>query len=207
MEFEAVGIAFHIDHYNPQREDKTLVALYSNLMWSCGTCNEGKTDYYPDEEFWKLGYIFFKADEHQFFDHFYADGYELGWLTPTGEFTVEMLRLNRDTLQRIRRIREELGHTQEAIVADVNALRKAQIDRLPSRSKGEAAVFRTRALQATDDVQGRIDDLVRQYASACMSDPDADVSETQAGRKALLEKLKALHPGKHLRARDKSKPA
>jgi uncharacterized protein (TIGR02646 family) len=46
-ESEAAGIAFAIDHYEPQAARPDLSADYANLMWSCQQCNRYKSDVNP----------------------------------------------------------------------------------------------------------------------------------------------------------------
>jgi uncharacterized protein (TIGR02646 family) len=195
MEFEAQGLRFTIDHYRPQISNTKLKADYSNLMWCCGDCNSRKGDSELPSEAVEAGYRFYKADVDDFFEHFKCDEEEIAGLTKVGVYTDTLLHLNRQKLRRIRSLRRELSLAQDAIVEGINGLRKLPIDQLPQRSKGEALVKSKRALEASENMQQRIDALLRDFAHSELVDKSEDDVEAQRGRRELLANLGAMFPG------------
>lgn len=97
-----------IDHHRPRRGPHArpdLLAEYTNLYWCCRECNENKGDIWPSPEEYTCGYRFLDPcqpeDDHDRHWHVLPDG-TLDPLTPTGEYTIERLKLWRPQLQHYR---------------------------------------------------------------------------------------------------------
>jgi len=97
-----------IDHHRPLRGPHArpdLLAEYTNLYWCCRECNENKGDIWPSPEEYARGYRFLDPcqpeDDHDRHWHVLPDGI-LDPLTPTGEYTIERLKLWRPQLQHYR---------------------------------------------------------------------------------------------------------
>jgi len=124
-ETEATAIGFEIDHHQPKTAGGTDV--YENLMWSCKHGNELKLDLWPPDEARAKGLRFFRPDQDQADDHFELSGEEIIPKTSVGEFTKEILDLNRQTLLDLRRLRRRLFAATEALLEGVRGLRKLSI--------------------------------------------------------------------------------
>src|SRR5437867_7422435 len=115
-ETEAQGIGFNIDHYMPQKHYPALAATYGNLMWSCRTCNGLKKDY-PEAGRIVGERRVIKVDAENPRQHLMLDGDSdrLAHRTPTGEFNIRFLLLNRASLRRLREMRRRLSECAEFI--------------------------------------------------------------------------------------------
>lgn len=199
-EAEGGGIRFAIDHYEPQNSRPDLVDEYSNLMWSCDTCNLYKSDRTPPEKARAQGVRFFRPDEDQYLDHFRRVKTRLEDITRTGWFTIEALDLNRETLQRIRGLRERLSSCEEAITAGVVALRRFSIDQLPNHLRGPAQRGIKSLIGAYEGVVDQIEVLLREHAKSHLLDEDETVEVRTEERLEKLKAVEALYPGLDWRA-------
>lgn len=195
MESEAAGFSFQIDHYVPQSVDGAERHTYSNLMWSCDSCNRKKGAIVLPKEAIASGFRFFKADTDDFFAHFRLNGEALEWITPVGEFTSTILYLNRPALKQVRNLRMRAATALPSVAAGVHALRRLPIDQVPTFNRGEVAAIRARALKATEDVQRRLDELIREIAKSTLIDPDPNKLADNSQRRELLNRLGALGKG------------
>lgn len=147
-EFEAWGIRFEIDHYFPQRF-RELRNKYVNLFYSCEKCNEKKGDLFPDENYIENGYWIIRVDEEDPRDHIEImesdkdniknssdlDEYKLVSKTPTGEFNIQVLDLNREILLRIRKYRKRLYDSTRYLAHGISELRAISLDRVNKRNR------------------------------------------------------------------------
>ena len=92
---------FAIDHHRPRRGDYARPDLendYANLYWTCGECNQNKADTWPTPAETARGYAWIAPCEpngdHDLHFRIAPDGV-IAWLTPTGEYTVKRLMLDR----------------------------------------------------------------------------------------------------------------
>jgi hypothetical protein len=193
-EAEARAIRFTIDHYEPQRARSDLVNEYENLMYCCGECNLRKGDRCPPANARAEGIRFFRPDTDKFGDHFDLNDIRLEPVSPTGDYTIHALDLNRAMLRKLRglRRRQELAH--EAIAAGIRALRDVSIDRLPKEIRGRAASAIANAQKAANDIDKEIDDLLCRYAESPLIDLPED-SQAQKERANRLKELQAMIPG------------
>lgn len=99
---------FQIDHFMPVARGGA-VNDYDNLYWSCSRCNSWKHDHWPTLVEWAAGYQYVDPClERDYGVHFVedADGV-LQPQTRSGEYHVRRIRLNRDSLVELRRVRRE----------------------------------------------------------------------------------------------------
>ena len=100
---------FELDHFKPKRVFPLLIKDFYNLYWSCHPCNHIKRDYWPSVALSRRGIGFVDLCEDDFGTHFLEkdDGTWEG-LTPSAEYTIDALNLNRPHLKEIRRLVREL---------------------------------------------------------------------------------------------------
>jgi 5-methylcytosine-specific restriction endonuclease McrA len=99
--------AFGVDHFRPRRSFPQLECTYTNLYYCCNDCNRYKGSMWPPESCVSEGYFFpdpcncNPQVEHLNED---KDGHVVP-ITNAGRFSLEVLRLNRETCVRFRRRR------------------------------------------------------------------------------------------------------
>ncbi len=106
---------FEIDHYRPASKFPKLINKYSNLYYCCRGCNKrgAKGDNWPSKSLSKAGFRFFNpVVENAYRVHFREtkDGL-LVKKTNVGEYSINILRLNRDILIKLRRGRRSMRTT------------------------------------------------------------------------------------------------
>jgi len=142
------GDAGEIDHFRPLNPRPELGLNfshlrndYSNLYWTCGRCNLTKGNTWPSADEIQQGMRFFDPCVEDHDSHLKLE--DDGTLTPTsraGEYTIEMIRLNRRNLVRLRLYFQECDRklsmlatlidsdtpqaTQEAIRLQITHLRR-----------------------------------------------------------------------------------
>jgi len=189
-EVEATGIGFEIDHYEPRHYRRDLENDYNNLMWSCNPCNRHKSSICPNQDQRALGYRYFRPDQDEYADHFDLQDLLLVKKSNTGDFTIEVLNLNRAMLKRLREIRNNLERSKEFISRGMRALRGRSIDKLPRN-------LRLQVLVSRSELEGRVNQLNSALRSLCRSslkDPDPDKKKRSEGRRSFLKKQRAIHP-------------
>jgi len=194
-EVEALGIGFQIDHHEPQEVCKVDVHSYSNLMWSCTVCNSQKSDIWPSSKQLEEGFRFVRPDVDNPAEHFKLAAYRLIPITNAGEYTEQVLFLNRQALKRLRRVRERLVSSNRGIAHGLQALRGAKLDRLKP-------ALRARYFDAREGVieqAGKLlsiseDDIVRVLNHSPYLDPDPEVRGRTRKRREYLLKLNARFP-------------
>lgn len=193
-ELEASGIGFEIDHFEPQDECQCDVNEYSNLMWSCRTCNRYKSNVWPSKALQDAGYRYVRPDEEDPAEHYEVSAYRLTAVTSAGDWTIEVLNLNRKVLRELRMVRERI-YTSGLDIA--RGLR--QLDRV--RAESFRPQFRQKFIEAREKValqsaQLQGEDLsaaiVRVLAHSPCLDPDPQVRSQTTRRKKYLAGIKAL---------------
>jgi len=103
---------FEIDHHRPSSKFFALINDYSNLYYSCRGCNKkgAKGENWPSDDLYNAGF--------RFFDPIVENAYQIhmretqsGRLvqkTNVGVYSIEILRLNRDGLLKLRRSRRTM---------------------------------------------------------------------------------------------------
>ena len=96
--------AFELDHFRPRPLFGDLVNNFHNLYYACRKCNGYKHDHWPSEKERALGYGFVDlcCDDVQGHFALMSDG-SLKGLTPSAEWTIDRIRLNRSHLVTMRR--------------------------------------------------------------------------------------------------------
>lgn len=190
-EQEARGITFEIDHYHPTSKGGPPTQ-YKNLMWSCDRCNGHKREEWPAAAVAAAGYRFFRPDEDDAEEHFQLKGDVLEEKTKVGEYTKEVLFLNRLGLKRLRQVRRRLKHPR---LLGLRGLRDVPLDRLPPKIRGQVRA-RQQALAATvEEVQKLIEATLRTMARSELIDADPDAKTRTRARREYLEKLGAAVAG------------
>jgi hypothetical protein len=193
-ECEATSIRFTIDHYEPRSARPELVDDYGNLMYACDECNLRKGDRCPPPAARSAGFRFFRPDQDAHQDHFSVRGVRVYPKTPAGEFTIDAVDLNRQTLRRLRELRERATACSTYVAEGVAGLRQFEIDRLPRHIKGGAAYAINEVEKATRAVAQKIDDILRSYARSPLDGAEALDLSTDPERIARLKQLKILFP-------------
>ena len=192
MEQEACGIRFEIDHYYPQSKYPELKSDYRNLMYSCEKCNKLKNNFAPDDTQLSKGYVIIRPDEDHPSNHFEVKGVLLKGTTPTGEFNIDWLNLNRLQLRKLREIRRKLSKSIEFIAFGLKLLASARIDRLKPNERvvilNIISQFKKRQLQITNS----FDELTEKIAKSGLLDEDPEKKMQLARRKKYLKEQKAI---------------
>jgi uncharacterized protein (TIGR02646 family) len=100
----AAGVEnFELDHFRPRAVFPQLLLNYYNLYWSCHVCNRIKHALWPSPALQQRGITFVDLCVDNFDDHFLEDP-SGRWLprTPSAEYTIDVLRLNRPHLVTLR---------------------------------------------------------------------------------------------------------
>jgi HNH endonuclease len=129
VEESAAGSELTVDHYRPRSVGGT--DEFENLVYACHKCNQYKGDYWPATETEAAVQYILHPHRHDLSIHIQDDEAtgELRPLTPTGEFHIRLLHLNRPPLvahrlahqaadllrQRIRLLEEQVEQREQAI--------------------------------------------------------------------------------------------
>jgi hypothetical protein len=192
-ELEASGIGFQIDHYEPQSERTDLISDYSNLLWACGPCNRHKGGDYPSDQDRLAGLRYFRPDRDDAYEHFELAGLRLSPLSKVGEFTIEMLYLNRFALQEIRDLRREVFEADSEILVGLRALKGISVDQLKPQVRTKFLQIRKRLERRAEEVAD-LDALMRQFNRSPLLDRDKDQVEFPKRRREWLGEQRALLP-------------
>ena len=188
-EQEAAGIGFEIDHYLAKAKYPAISCEFLNLLWSCRPCNRAKDGLVPSPVHCSEGYRFFRPDCDNWGEHFVAQGALLQWRTKTGEYSVEVLRLNRQQLLRLREARRKFWGAGEAVARGLIALRGFPIDRLPKRARAHVLHL----IKVLADEDGRIlDAAIRATSRSELLDSEPDRGTRMAQRRAFLQRIGAI---------------
>ncbi|HXO69980.1 MAG TPA: HNH endonuclease [Bradyrhizobium sp.] len=194
-EAEAQAIRFTIDHYEPRNARPELVHTYSNLMYACDECNLRKGDRDPPPSARSVGLRFFRPDNDEYGDHFDLSGVRIEPKSPTAEYTIDALDLNRAALRKLRELRRRLSDCEEAVMQGILALRGTHLDRLPPKIRGQVAKSITHAQAVADNIAAEIDKVLRSFAKSELIDDDPESLERAKERGKRLDAIKAMHPG------------
>ncbi len=198
-EFEALGIRFTIDHYEPRSSRPDLECDYDNLMYACGECNLRKGDLSPPSDARDAGLRFFRADKDIVQEHFTLEyrvnGWNLEGVSPVGEFTVEFLDLNRQWLLRLRELRHKLEESVEFVAYGVQSLRSIPIDQLPVEIKAKASAAIKKKIALMEHLENSVDAILRAIAKSDLLDEDPLNEERARQRSQKMLGNQALFPG------------
>lgn len=194
-EAEAGGIGFEIDHYVPLAKDRSLANNYDNLIYSCSYCNRRKSNIFPTAEMIAKGIRYLRPDVDYVLDHYKCDAVFLKHSTEAGEFTIEFLELNRNSLLRLRSLRTKLNHTIEHVAAGLAALHELKLDSLPSHLRSIAQRRIRDAQLVGRSLEEAIESALIEYASSPYLDEDNEKPARDASRKDYARVLEGFHPG------------
>lgn len=194
-EFEASGIAFQIDHYEPVSFRPDLENFYANLLYSCDECNRLKGDLTPPPEARKAGYAVFRPDEHYWDDHFEPDNRRIKHRSKIGEFSIDVLNLNRHSLMRLRDIRERLYQCDDMVVKGLMALRSYRLDQLPPQIRQSAKSAIDRIGLGAGEMADRIDNVLKLAARSPLLEDDPEKPHRMNERAQHIALGKSLFPG------------
>lgn len=195
-ESEAQAIRFTIDHYEPRRSRPDLQNNYDNLMYCCDTCNMRKGYRTPSAAERAKGYRFFRPDQDKYEDHFEKSGLLLNHKSPVGYYTENAVDLNRQSLRRLRDIRQRIAQCDEFVLGGLIALRKFHLDQLPSHLKGSASRSITEALSLASFIVENVDDLLKANGRSPLIDKDTEARIRARERSERLKQLSEnLQPG------------
>jgi hypothetical protein len=206
-ETEAQGVRFTIDHYEPESARPDLANDYLNLMYCCDECNTRKGDRTPTQGARAAGYRFYRPDQDVFFDHFDINGMRLTPNSNSGEYSIEAIDLNRQSLRRIRQLRDRLFSAAEHVAAGIEGLRHFKIDQLPQEIKGRARSAISKAAVQATQLCDDIDATLKAYASSPLLDVPEDDGDRLSQRERKLRALEVMYPGKWRGRAIKKKPA
>lgn len=101
---------FELDHFRPKSRFPALLNDFFNIYYSCHPCNHTKLAYWPSAELEARGVSFVDLCKDNFNKHFTVgrDG-EWKGRTNSGNYTIELLRLNRKHLVTIRQLLAKAG--------------------------------------------------------------------------------------------------
>lgn len=103
---------FELDRFRPQSKFPGLSFSFYNLYWSCHVCNKIKGAHWPSPALLDRGIGFVDLCAADFADHFFEQpGGEWRGMTPSAEYTIDALRLNRPHLVELRRLLRRRGHS------------------------------------------------------------------------------------------------
>jgi hypothetical protein len=100
---------FELDHFRPTRLFPQEENSFYNIYYSCHPCNQIKRDAWPPKSLEAGGIGFVDLCKDDFAEHF-STTEEGQWhgITKSGQYTIDMLRLNRKHLVTLRRLLAQL---------------------------------------------------------------------------------------------------
>lgn len=203
-EVEAQGIGFEIDHYCPRSYCPERTNDYTNLMWSCSSCNKDKGDYFPKNDAQEKYYVI-SPDQDDPRNHFELKELQLEPKTETGEFNLSLLRLNRHQLKRVRDLRRRLSETEEYIGFGVMSLLSISLDQIKQEDR---LLFKNLRCQLGEDYESLISsvkDFVITLSKSDLLDEDPNKRIDTKKRREYLRDIKAITPDYQVKELHQSK--
>jgi hypothetical protein len=194
-EIEASGVSFEIDHYEPKELYRALEHTYTNLMWSCRLCNRQKYQEAPTPAMRAAGLRFYRPDCDDPDNHFeLMNVTDLRSLSRIGEYSIEVIRLNRQQLKKLRERRHRLYNSKKATLDGIRALRRIGLDRFPAGLRLEIQeLIETVGDQLREGAE-HTEGIIKQVNRSFNLDPEPKESTKQ--RRTYLDKIKAFFPGR-----------
>lgn len=186
-ETEAQGVGFQIDHFVPQVHGGTND--YDNLMWSCQICNRAKSAIWPNDEERDAGFRYIRPDLENPIDHYaLSESWLISTSTP-GEFTVEVLFLNRPMMRLVREARAKMQKASETIIGGLQQLGRVRVDHLKADARTRFLASKERALAQFERLKevGESDLIVRVLNYSPILDPDPEVRKRNQTRREYLK--------------------
>lgn len=193
-ELEATGIGFEIDHYLPQQHFPTEKTKYDNLMWCCEYCNSYKSDYYPKPAAQARGCVIIRPDKDDPRNHFKLAGAKLEPTTITGRFTEEYLRLNRQTLMKLREIRTRFSEAEDYIAHGLKTISETRLDAFEQENRPLVANLRNRLGEDYNNLINSLQEFIIAFSKSDLLDEELDRPKKMQERRLFLEDMKAFTP-------------
>ena len=89
---------FEIDHYKPQKRFPESKNEYNNLFYSCRNCNNSKKNFWPAVEQLEKGFFILNPCNYIMTDHVRYNGVRVYSRTDTGDFYIDAMRLNEESI-------------------------------------------------------------------------------------------------------------
>jgi hypothetical protein len=165
-------------------------------MWACRICNRYKSDYHPDAEDSGNGYVILRVDkcdprDHLELDH---DAVLLRSKTPTGEFNIQRLELNRKQLRRLREYRERFFNASDYIAFGIHDLLSLDLDKIHPKYRLLFQKIKRHLMQRENEIANSMKLLIRDFAHSKLLDKDPAKKELQKRRKDYLKQHRAIMP-------------
>lgn len=113
--------SFGVDHYRPKTLFPERERLYTNLFYSCSTCNTRKGPYWPSDA--DLAKLFIPNPcDHAMFEHLRYKEATVISRSPAGEVAIAVLDLNAPTVVQYRETMLHLIELQEADIAKLRGM-------------------------------------------------------------------------------------
>jgi hypothetical protein len=156
-----------------------------------------KSDF-PKPSLEQLGYRFFRPDQDDSDDHFRVNPLDRlriqGTTAQVGEYTEKMLRLNRDALIRLRKIRDDFEESAAMLVHGTRVLRGLHPQDLPKESRHIYQARRDRLLKLGHHIGERLNDvMIKELNRSDLLDRDPKPADAEE-RRQYLRRLKATVP-------------
>lgn len=195
-EYEAGGVRFTIDHYEPVSARPELEDTYDNLIYCCDECNIRKGDLTPPPEARAKGFRFFRPDQDVRSDHMELSGQRLSHITHVGQFSIDALDLNRLSLRRIRDIRRRLYDCDQHVADGLRALQSLRIDQIPPQIRARAVRAIEVLSSMASETSESVDEFLKQAARSPMLDEDPEAEQRRLEAASRLKEPQGLYPGK-----------
>lgn len=192
-EIESEAQSFEIDHYLPTSKNPELTTEYSNLMWCCERCNSLKGGFYPGKDALPGHCRFIKVDEEDPRDHLEPKGVRVEPKTDTGKFNEVYLDLNRNSLRRIRELRQRLWDSDKFIAFGVSEILHVKLDSIPMHLRIALIELKKKAKASSDNAE-QVKQLIESLARSKNIDPDPETAKRFKIRRQYLNDLKAIIP-------------
>lgn len=193
-ECEAGGVTFGVDHYHPKSKHPDLETVYENLMYCCSFCNSFKGDREPSSGAQAKGVRLYRPDTDVAEEHFGLNGRRLEPKSPIGGYTIALLDLNRQPLQRTRELRERLHECAQVTLGGLRRLATLHLDMIGPKHRAnvqqEVNTLGDQERQVREALLRLIEDLSR----SVMLDEDPESKERCKHRRRELKTLNAVAP-------------
>ena len=140
------------------------------------------------------GIRYLRPDMDVFAEHLELAGYRLNALSKAGEYTIEMLYLNRAALQHIRKARSELARSSAAIAHGLQALLSRKLEGMKPEFRTRFAKARELAMRQQSGLREQTLEaaVVRILNNSPLIDPDPEKKAQASRRREYLKSVHAL---------------
>ncbi len=193
VELEASGIAFQIDHHQPQVHGGS--DNYHNLYWACEFCNRRKDGYWPSRGALRAGKRLLRvdyddADAHLTLDE--KDPTSVVASSAVGAVTVGLLDLNRQHFKRLRALRARRLTSGALIANGLRRLATARTDQLPIPLRKAVESLRAEVQKTERVLYETTAELIEKVSRSELLDPDPNEANRSKDRRRFLNDAGAL---------------